>query len=689
MNLSITNISGIASVAPSLGNGGSGFSLDIPPLPGSARDLAQRGLTPPQPGPQLAPQLGSAAPTSTAQGAFRLALPPLPGSAQDLSDQAASKATVGALGPQQAEDTLVLDIPPLPGSARALAAAQQPVPAVPVIETAGASAAPAPSVASAAGAAIMPPPNRAAFVSQPPPTLSTGSSLTSYVASDAAPRMQTASLPQAHGSAAAGLPGLALEIPPLPGLVPEGGHFSPTSPELAQYAHEQGEEIAHRLNGGDLLDMINPLQHIPIVSTAYRELTGDRIDPVARVVGGGLFGGITGFAGSVANVAIEGETGKDLGEHIWDGVLGDGDEAIRRAEQTVAQVSRTVPMAAYGTPELAFAPLPGGAPLSPNVEMASLASERAAAQTIDVQAFETSVDPAPSPLRTDPGAAASLVANGTVATSIDPPAAPVSSPRPATAAGIAPTDIITMAAAPPPDPVAPTAAAAPIAEDAWFTLDSRNGAAPRSTEFVSLPGRASAGAPDVAPPSPRTLAPPAAPPAAPQASVPQTAAAAVPSAPSPVVVNGEVLPYRPPPLIGTPEDAPAGFTAPNPNEAVSINGGLDAALQRLAGGGPAPAAPQPPTAAAAPAAPTPIQSTQPAIPAAPPVAGVPQTGAPGLNGAPPTNSNFGGLASTDTPTGMVQTPVGMVPEAMRMALEQYTQMQGAAAPSGTTLNAEG
>jgi hypothetical protein len=36
-----------------------------------------------------------------------------------------------------------------------------------------------------------------------------------------------------------------------------------------------------------LLDIINPLQHIPLVSKLYREWTGDEINSPARMVGGG------------------------------------------------------------------------------------------------------------------------------------------------------------------------------------------------------------------------------------------------------------------------------------------------------------------------------------------------------------------------------------------------------------------
>lgn len=66
----------------------------------------------------------------------------------------------------------------------------------------------------------------------------------------------------------------------------------------------------------DILDIINPLQHIPIVSTLYREITGDDIDPVPRVAGGAIFGGLIGAVSSIVNVVVDEFTGKDIGEHV-------------------------------------------------------------------------------------------------------------------------------------------------------------------------------------------------------------------------------------------------------------------------------------------------------------------------------------------------------------------------------------
>jgi hypothetical protein len=67
---------------------------------------------------------------------------------------------------------------------------------------------------------------------------------------------------------------------------------------------------------GDLIDALNPLQHIPIVGTLYRAITGDEIGNVPRVVGDTLFGGPLGFITGMINVALREESGKDFGEHM-------------------------------------------------------------------------------------------------------------------------------------------------------------------------------------------------------------------------------------------------------------------------------------------------------------------------------------------------------------------------------------
>jgi hypothetical protein len=77
------------------------------------------------------------------------------------------------------------------------------------------------------------------------------------------------------------------------------------------------------LTFGDILDIINPLQHIPVVSTIYRAITGDEISPGARVAGGALYGGPIGFAVATANALVEAATGEDIGDTILTAFTGD------------------------------------------------------------------------------------------------------------------------------------------------------------------------------------------------------------------------------------------------------------------------------------------------------------------------------------------------------------------------------
>ncbi|MDA0368791.1 MAG: hypothetical protein O3C65_04210 [Proteobacteria bacterium] len=94
---------------------------------------------------------------------------------------------------------------------------------------------------------------------------------------------------------------------------------------------------ADGLRFGDLLDTLNPLQHIPVVSTIYRNLTGDDISPAARMAGDGVFGGPLGFLSGLVNTVIESATGRDLGGHMLALLPGDGN----RPDATLAVAAAT------------------------------------------------------------------------------------------------------------------------------------------------------------------------------------------------------------------------------------------------------------------------------------------------------------------------------------------------------------
>ena len=66
---------------------------------------------------------------------------------------------------------------------------------------------------------------------------------------------------------------------------------------------------------GDLFDMVNPLHHIPVLGSIYRNFSGDTIRGPGQVIGGALYGGPLGAASSMINMLVEHDTGKDITNH--------------------------------------------------------------------------------------------------------------------------------------------------------------------------------------------------------------------------------------------------------------------------------------------------------------------------------------------------------------------------------------
>ncbi|MDF1792000.1 MAG: hypothetical protein P1U88_08825 [Thalassobaculaceae bacterium] len=128
---------------------------------------------------------------------------------------------------------------------------------------------------------------------------------------------------------------------------------------------------------GDLLDVLNPLQHIPVVSTLYRELTGDTISETARMTGGALWGGPAGLIGALANTITERETGADIGATALAYVQGDdtgsGDplqDATVMAAAPAPQGSGSDPASLLGPPSDAIARFAAAEPAVTSVSTA-------------------------------------------------------------------------------------------------------------------------------------------------------------------------------------------------------------------------------------------------------------------------------------------------------------------------------
>jgi hypothetical protein len=116
----------------------------------------------------------------------------------------------------------------------------------------------------------------------------------------------------------------------------------------------------------DILDALNPLQHIPIVSTIYREVTGDTLGNAARVVGDGLYGGVIGVIGGLLDVSVIEATGKDIGQNVMAALTDDdGKTAAPGTSAPVRGGADTAPGPAatsVPTPAPAAQPAPAPAP---------------------------------------------------------------------------------------------------------------------------------------------------------------------------------------------------------------------------------------------------------------------------------------------------------------------------------------
>ncbi|MCU7834835.1 MAG: hypothetical protein KZQ83_06205 [gamma proteobacterium symbiont of Taylorina sp.] len=91
-------------------------------------------------------------------------------------------------------------------------------------------------------------------------------------------------------------------------------HLEPQTQQDESFWGDDGFTLA------DVIDMVNPMQHLPVISKYYRELTADDCSEGSRLVGdlgfGILFSGAMGAVSAVANSTIRHETHQDISEHL-------------------------------------------------------------------------------------------------------------------------------------------------------------------------------------------------------------------------------------------------------------------------------------------------------------------------------------------------------------------------------------
>lgn len=102
-----------------------------------------------------------------------------------------------------------------------------------------------------------------------------------------------------------------------------------------------------------LLDVVNPLQHLPVVGTIYRAITGEHLDPIEKIAGDTLYGGLWGAVSAIADVAFESITGKGFEDTAMAWLKGDDTTAVASRK-----VAAPVIASAQGTPSVDMPSLP-------------------------------------------------------------------------------------------------------------------------------------------------------------------------------------------------------------------------------------------------------------------------------------------------------------------------------------------
>ena len=164
----------------------------------------------------------------------------------------------------------------------------------------------------------------------------------------------------------------------------------PDPRRYTKFDHSVTDAGTAHMTFGDFIDMINPLEHIPVISSVYRAVTGEKINPVSRVAGDILYGGVLGAASAVfggvsavADAGLEEQTGKDSGGIAIAMLFGPDDEKDKTTQladagnTAAAPVAPSAILAAASPPQndqtmqLANAQNAGSIPATPSAALAA------------------------------------------------------------------------------------------------------------------------------------------------------------------------------------------------------------------------------------------------------------------------------------------------------------------------------
>ena len=264
-------------------------------------------------------------------------------------------------------------------------------------------------------------------------------------------------------------------------------------------AHPSAWHSASGFGFRDLIDIVNPLQHLPIIGSIYRWATGDRPGDASRIAGDALYGGPIGVAFGLVGAAMEDSSGHDLGERVLSAMF-DSDK------KTTAVASATPPAggAASSRPSVAAPPNSVAPAGTPGTAQASAAAPPAVPDHAPMPLFggiahmppgARSQPQQPQPGQSDDAARDFLAHKASLQREVSgaPGAAVLTRPIPlVTPAGALPPARPSGA----PAPVAATVASPPIdvsqkmldALDKYMKMEKERKTAPGSTDGPAPPG---------------------------------------------------------------------------------------------------------------------------------------------------------------------------------------------------------
>lgn len=149
--------------------------------------------------------------------------------------------------------------------------------------------------------------------------------------------------------------------------VPSARRLPP--PEALGSLAEPGGQPSTNLSFRDVLDAINPLNHIPVLSDLVADATGHEPSAASKLAGGTLLGGPIGFIASLANVIFEEVTGATPVKTLVAALTGEENSSQEAAMQAAEIAASESPASA---PFVLTAVAPNAAPISKDANAAIL-----------------------------------------------------------------------------------------------------------------------------------------------------------------------------------------------------------------------------------------------------------------------------------------------------------------------------